>query len=62
MGNNLVVATAFIDFRKAFDWVSHCTLLLKLKIKFEFFRFLYPIVKVAFITAKIIASLEKITS
>ena len=32
--NNLVVATAFIDFRKAFDCVSHRTLLLKLKIKF----------------------------
>ena len=32
--NNLVVATAFIDFRKAFDCVSHRTLLHKLKIKF----------------------------
>ena len=32
--NNLVVATAFIDFRKAFDRVSHRTLLLKLRIKF----------------------------
>ena len=33
--NNLVVATAFIDFRKAFDCVSHRTLLLKLKIKLK---------------------------
>ena len=32
--NNLVVATAFIDFQKAFDCVSHRTLLHKLKTKF----------------------------
>ena len=32
--NNFVVIAAFIDFRKAFDWVSHRTLLHKLKIKF----------------------------
>jgi len=32
--NNLVVATAFIGFRKAFDCLSHRTLLHKLKIKF----------------------------
>ena len=32
--NNFVVVTAFIDFRKAFDCVSHRTLLHKLKIKY----------------------------
>jgi len=32
--DNLVVATAFTDFRKAFDCVSHHTVLHKLKIKF----------------------------
>ena len=32
--NNFVVVTTFIDFRKAFDYVSHRTLLHKLKIKY----------------------------